>query len=809
MSKASLAGVLAVSALVPVAVASAATSYAVDEIIVTVDGQNVAISKAVYDAAIAEGWMTGATVSYVQNSDGKYYSKAVLDEAVSEESTLDKALELLAGSDKAVTITTVPGEFVEGNLVPQEEQVADLKVESVSAIEPTIVEVTFPALAEAVTDATVEVKDNTGKVHEVVAQDLAKGATTAQFDFVTPITGDFEGVWTVNGVEYSFDELALVEDIVAAAGANNEVSLNKLLADAGIKNVNVDRISDYLSDITTANSKAPLVWASDVQKVIDATNEKAGEEADEAAVVKAVADATNQVQLLAALEANFDRVNADWIAQYATENVTLANANTKGLLALDEDNYFDVALTGTTEKAIQNAIDSANNKAIYTGPTALDNKSASAADQVKVTTAIQNWIKPDAENQTNKADKLAASKAKEAAFRVAEATTENSLYNALVAYANATPDSVLKASDLDASLKSYYKKALDASGVQAALITQIKTDHADATHGVTTKIVTAAETAQLKDAVKAVKDLDQLTKSGSPADYTKAEKEKALNALQKLAAVSSDVKAEDLNSALITEYIDAIQLSISTDASNVWSAGTDTQKAAAVQLAIDTANDPSTALSAIAAGNDLGGTALTADTLISTLTTPTLNLDVVEANKTAYFAELAKIKTKAAAGKADLQNFIKAIDATVELNKATTASAAKTALDKYAVSANNAPYLNQSTVGKSEVANLVLNAMPSTGYADTGAVYTAINNALSTRTTLINGVNNATNIVTTNAALDALDYKAFEDLSATDKVAVAEKFFNAIPVDEAGDKVAYKSFAAIYADIDKAIAATK
>ncbi|PIC80028.1 hypothetical protein CSV75_08645 [Sporosarcina sp. P18a] len=315
LSKASLAGVLAVSALVPVAAASAATSYAVDEIVVTVDGQNVAITKAVYDAAIAEGWMTGKTVSYVQNSDGKYYSKAVLDEAVSEEATLDKALELLAGSDKAETITTVPGEFVGGSLVPEKEQIAGLKVESVMAINNNAVTVTFPEITTAIEDANVVVKDGEGKVVETKPMLLAEGTTQADFEFVTPFPVDhkFTGVWDVNGEKYSFDAINQLADIAAAVTTPNEIKLQAALDAAGITYADETRIAAYLGALQVEGATASL---EAVQKAITKIDEDAAKDEANDAAVEAVLDAKTQAQLLKALQANFDVVNPEWIVEY-------------------------------------------------------------------------------------------------------------------------------------------------------------------------------------------------------------------------------------------------------------------------------------------------------------------------------------------------------------------------------------------------------------------------------------------------------------------------------------------------------------
>lgn len=297
-------------------------------------------------------------------------------------------------------------------------------------------------------------------MHEVVAQDLAKGATTAQFDFVTAITGDLEGVWTVNGKEYSFDELALVADIVAASQPTvNQVKLFNLLTDAGIEDLNADFIGVYATTIAGANP-AP-VWLTDVQELINEVNEDNADAAAEADVVKAVVDATNQIQLLKALQDNgFERVNADWIADYAGEDIT-AVTGTNMLDLAGPENYFGTAATGVTKQDIQDAIDAANATAITTADTAAD----TAAKQAAVTALIQKWVEADdadTPNNTPKADAIEDSEINRLGFVVAEATTENSLYNALVAYANATPDATLKASELNANLKSFYLAEMNA-----------------------------------------------------------------------------------------------------------------------------------------------------------------------------------------------------------------------------------------------------------------------------------------------------------------------------------------------------------
>ena len=198
------------------------------------------------------------------------------------------------------------------------------------------------------------------------------------------------------------------------------------------------------------------------------------------------------------------------------------------MLELTKDNYFGVETTGITAEDIQAAIDKVNNDVIF-GVNGLDKKAESAADQAKVTALIQAWIEDDVAPAKDKAEKIQASKEKEAAFRVVEATTENSLYNALVAYANITKDNVLKASELNVNLKAEYKKALDTDGVQADLVNQIKTDHADANNGVKAKIVTVADGAALTATI------GDVNTTAAAYDATDA---KTITAFQKLCKIS-------------------------------------------------------------------------------------------------------------------------------------------------------------------------------------------------------------------------------------------------------------------------------
>ena len=322
-----------------------------------------------------------------------------------------------------------------------------------------------------------------------------------------------------------------LENIIEEATAQplNEVKLLAALNAAGIQNVDQNSLGAYAEALEEANTAGELSSLADVQKVIDKVNKDAGNADQEAAVVKAVADATNQIQLLAALQANFERVNSDWITSYATANVTVADDTQVGLLALGENNYFGKD-AGADKDGIQAAIDTANATAIDTVAASVD----TAAKQAAVTALIEKWIKaddPKTPNNTPKADAIKASKVKEAAFKVAEATTQNSVYNALVAYANATPDTVLKASELNANLKVEYLAALKEK-TKATLVTEIQAGN----ENIKSDIVVVADDAALEAAMTAItaKYADVVAE---PTNATALTAFKA--SLQKLADVTS------------------------------------------------------------------------------------------------------------------------------------------------------------------------------------------------------------------------------------------------------------------------------
>lgn len=673
----------------------------------------------------------------------------VLSDDTTHEVTLEEALE--ANVETEVTFE-IDGVEYTATVTWEVEEDGALAVESVSAIEATIVEVTFAELDEELTDVTVEVTDSKGVVREVIARDIAKGATTAQFDFATTITADdLEGVWTVNGVSYSFDELKLVEDIVAEAGKSpvNQVKLYSLLQEAGIENVDADRIATYADDINSATTTP--VWASDIQKIVDQTNKDAGDAASEAAIVKAVADATNQIQLLPVLQANFDRVNPNWIAGYATQHVDPAGVN-ETMLALNADNYVGKD-DAVTKAQIQAAIDAVNNTNIGTANTNADTSTKQAA----VTSLIETYVQADnpaTPNVTPKADAIAASKAKEAAFRVAEATTENSLYNALVLYANATPDATLKASELNANLKAYYKSAFD-THTKASLVSEIKAGTVD----IKGDIVEQADTNALEDALNTV----GTTATAYDADKTNATKKAAFSkALQTLANYTS-------HQTVTTEkfVMSTIDNALLEDYANVLTGIDSTDAVSDVQDAVKGVNDNKELVAAVKVVNNTASTATQVRTALTTIAVAEGNTSFINLSATAKLevAELV-IEDRPTDG-------FEAVEGDGVVAPQTV------------VEVINTEITAQISARSSLIANI--NAVNGTDQAPVSFDFDTV-----------------------NTALTALDHEAYNALTGLARINAAQNFFDNMPTRTLTDgtvvEVAYTTLTAIKADIDKAIA---
>jgi hypothetical protein len=248
---------------------------------------------------------------------------------------------------------------------------------------------------------------------------LAEGATQADFEFVTPFAEDYEftGVWTVNGKEYSFDAINQLADIVAAVADGNEVKLQAALDAAGITYKDETKIPQYLEALGEEGATESL---EAVQKAISEFDKGAAEQADKAAAVKAVADAETQAQLLAALEANFEVVNPDWIVEYA-------NDETNGLLSFTATDNAE-----TDFETIQGKINAINFAKVEPEVTAA-NMSLDSEKVAKARILVTNWIPAGEEDEVTIKDwALDGLALEDALIAVNEAKTNSALKAALI-----------------------------------------------------------------------------------------------------------------------------------------------------------------------------------------------------------------------------------------------------------------------------------------------------------------------------------------------------------------------------------------
>ncbi|ARK25333.1 hypothetical protein SporoP37_12145 [Sporosarcina sp. P37] len=652
----------------------------------------------------------------------------------------------------------------------------ELSVESVSAIDETGVTVSFTALTEAKEGATITVVDPSGKTVEVTPVNLEVGDTSATFDFVTAYEELPLGTFVVQGKDF---DTAAVDAVVKVNEATNVVELWTALQSkyfTGAVEANIEKYDTLLDGTQTT--------VAEVQAIIDEVNQADMDAEAEAATVKKVADATNVLQLLNALkDPAFSNVNADWITDYSTENVTLDDdSTTVGLLALDSTYYFGET-PGATIEGIQNAIDAQNLTKAGNAVTAAEG-TLSQSDITDAKALVNKYVPADAEGVTTKKDLLDRLAVHEAVVNVTVANTNAKLSAALNALDKLSDDFDI-ATVNSKELTRYRTDITTAVAANKDTAAEIQTIIGDANDD--------AETA----AAEAVRDVTAAT--------TPAQLKELLATLSDRAAFGTDAfDNTTVVEASLQDYIDALVAETTPTNKNT---------AALIQGIIDGVNSPTDALDAVdlevKTPSDATGAAL-----LALLQNPSLKLDnLVEANALAYLADVADFDaaitdTNSVAGEeAAVKDVVNATNARVALNAATTDTAAKTALTKFAIATSNTTYINLSSTAKLEVAGLVLAEKPANGYADNADVTSEITTQDTARGTLLTNVNGATTINAMNTALSALDYKAYNDLSASQKVAVAEAFLANFPTDKDGDKVAYSTLTNIKADIDKAITA--
>ena len=662
------------------------------------------------------------------------------------------------------------------------EAAGEIAVESVSAITTTGVDVTLETATEAVEGFTIEVKNPSGEVVAVDAINLEIGDSEVTFNFTTALSEVALGNWTVGGVTFDTAAQAAVQAVI---DADTQVELWDALQSSYFTGAIVENITEYETAFTTAIAADEISVVADVQAVIDEVNAENVSAEEESAVVKTVADATNQVMLLSALQNDsFVRVNSDWIADYEVENVTLADSDTAGMLALAAANYFGET-KGADIEGIQAAVDTANATKVDEAITAAT--AAGVLDLEKIATAeeLTNlYIEDDAEGVTLKADRLETLAEKKAVVNVTVANTNAKLQNALNTLAGLT--TALDIDTVNALELTRYRTAIAAAAAaDKDIASEIQT------------IITTANAAAETDAVTAV--------AAITAETTTTELKTLLTTLaDKSSFVADAFDAETIVDALLEDYRTAI----------VAAAAGDKDAASEIQTIVTTANDPAAALTVLVDG---GGALDDADKLLAALKAKTLDLSVIDANKDAYFTDIAAIKTAAGTDVDAVQSVIASVDAVVDVNDATTADEVRTALTIFAAEQSITDYLNLSSEAKLEVAELVLEDRPAAGFADIAAVTASVGatsaaGQMKVHADILGAVNAEdadSTISEIDAALSTVGYDAYDDLDTVTRLSVAETFLNSLPVDEDGAAVAlsYETIAAIKADIDTAIAA--
>lgn len=653
------------------------------------------------------------------------------------------------------------------------------------AITTTAVDVTITAPEADVLGATVEVKDSKGNVVEVKPADISEGDTQASFEFVTAVAEDaLTGVWTVDGAEYNFDEINQLEAITEAASTTplDEVKLLAALNNAEIENVDTDKLAKYANEINDASPET----LADVQKAINEANKSDDQKAEEAAAVKSVVDAENQIQLLNALRANFDFVNADWNVFYKDAEVT--NTATPPapikLINLDKENSV-----GVTYDAIQDALNGVNETQVAA---AYDKgfKSLRSADVNAARTLANTYLaSPEREGDRDfKAYALDSLDVLDALIRVNAATTNNTLKNALVALDNLETQLVEKyktishftvtddfdIKDVKDNLLANYRKAIS--------------DETDVTNknqrsDIKTIITGVNGTASAQE----LADLKATVTAGTEGV---AANEKA---------VHDALVAYGIKNVLPTGYL------TTTAEAAIVAAGTKD----AVQLAVDAAN-----LVEVKAVVAAGTVATTADE--AKVETYLKAYGIENVLPTGYLTVDAKSAIASAGNKTAVQSAVTAANTVTNaavvvkaVNDASTATAARTALAPVALAATASDdYLELTAAGKLEVAELFLaiktddrTNLTNDKYTTVADIKTDLENVTDDYKTLLDDVNTATTIAGMAEALGNIGIEAFDSLDAATQLDAAEDFLANYPVDKDGNKVAdaYKTLAAIEA----------
>lgn len=692
---------------------------------------------------------------------------------------------------------------------------------------------------------------------------ITEGAIEKAINVVTLESADYVAVVSVGDVdaesEFTLDFAAVDAAVNAVNLANTEPKLWTALQNSLFNYADINLITQYRAVLGTGFAKNTV---KEIQDQIDAVN---ATKAD-ADLVAELDGAANQIELLTLLQANFSRVNSEWINNYPQAGAT--------------------AYSGLgTKVAIQNKIDTDNKNQVNL----LINAAKADVTTAKYTAALDSlaFVPEDAEGDTTKATMQDDLNLVEALLAVVNANNSTDLLAALKSellpttsaainddlkdhYFAAFQDVAAKSTTLisDAAVKlnivdqgpleqeSAAVAAVNAATSKAVLLEKLQAlaaissdldadtiivgladDYWTAFEGlnieggdidtaaeIQTVLVDAVNGAQLTAAVDA---FEALTGVLDPDDQ--ADQATFLGNLQRLALVVNDTASfdyADVDTNIVKEYMTALKTEVEkTTNPDEWGyAGTsDATKVAIINTVVNDQNDAivATRLGLVAAysGDD-------ADELLNLLKDSYIDLDnVVDANKAAYLADLALIKTEAGSSLNKLQAAVNVANDVVAVNASSNVAAMKTALVNFINASQNlttpgvdTAYLVLSSTVKSEVALLVLNdrADATNGvFADKAAVIASLGatdaaGAIKAHADLVAGINAIAyddDIVTVEAALTAFGYDEYDAFNYSDRLEIAEIFFNNLElVQSTKENPNYTTLSAIEDEIDGAIA---
>ena len=606
-------------------------------------------------------------------------------------------------------------------------------VTAVTATTVNDVTVEFPALEADQEGVTINVIDNKGVAHEVVAVDLSKGETSATFKYKTAVTvADLTGTWTFGTVAVDF---SLQTNLDAFKVATTQTATYTALQTLGIKNLKTELAAKYesgksafLAQLTT--DKKDLTVAA-IQEYVDGINKESISATEEAAIVKTIVDAKgNNIQLAAALQNSvFTKVNSAWVEDLSTALTGYAT----GLNNITVNSKI---------ADIQTAIDGVNTAVITDKVSALTTTSTNAKDLAAVKALIETYAVKDAEGKyvtTTLNATLKNIEQQNVVIDVLAATTANKFKAALTSLATIVNDKAVL--DITAykeeNAAAYIKAIKDANATTVvvntpaliqAQIKDVNTTSSDETaKAAYDKIVkavdaitatpTTAQTTALVDALKAVGITSVSTDKANVAEYVAK-----MTDIKTAATAVTGVTTVATNKATIQAIIAKANIDVAAAAAAATATAAEEKAALVSALAVLEIKD-------VVADNVLAyATGIVAST--APVTVDSIQAVINDANK-----------------KANIAAAVKAI------NDAKDAATVKVALDTLANNGLITDYLKVTSADRTFVAEKVLEAreeLAAGGNRDTAAVAkkffdevevaSAVTNATGDRTTAINAV---------------------------------------------------------------------